>query len=412
MVVVHSNPLLEPGEGDSGGMTVYVRQMARNLAAVGVQVDVFTRKDVSETPEVVELEAGVRVIQIPAGDPRLSKDEIPAHLPEFTCNLINFVERAPNSARSPGSSGPNVPYDMIHSHYWLSGRVAGRLSERWGVPFVHTFHTLGRVKNGKLAANDEPEPKSRLCGESRVISQADAIVASSPQERQWLTDLYSAHPERIHMITPGVDHDLFTPGDSEGSKAALGLGGKKVLAYVGRLQPLKGPEIAIQALDALRTSAPELAGEVTLLVVGGPSGNGGASEAVRLHALTSELGLEGSVRFLPARPQSQLPEIYRASDVVLVPSHSESFGLVALEAQACGVPVVASDVGGLKSIIKDGATGFLVDPGSPEVFAEGAARLLDDPALAKAMGSEAVAWGNRFSWKRSVDCLRELYASA
>ena len=418
MVVVHSNPLLEPGEGDSGGMTVYVREVARNLAAQGVKVDIFTRKDASETPEVVEVEPGVRVIQITAGDPKLSKEEIPSHLPEFTCNLVRFVKEevqserhAPNTPES-GEAGPGVPYDMIHSHYWLSGRVAGRLSERWEIPFVHTFHTLGRVKNGLLADNDEPEPKSRLCGESRVISQANAIVASTPQEHRSLVDLYAAHPERIHMITPGVDHGLFAPGEQAAAKAALGLTGKRVLAYVGRLQPLKGPEIAVRAMASLIDLAPEFGRETVLLVVGGPSGNGGADEDKRLKALTEELGLRDSVVFLPARPQRSLPEIYHAADVCLVPSHTESFGLVALEAQASGVPVVGSDIGGLRSIILDGKTGFLVDPGSPESFATAAAKILSDPELARSMRAEAVAWGNRFSWERSVDCLRDLYATA
>src|SRR5207244_2074036 len=323
MLVVHSNPVVEPGVGDAGGMTVYVRQMARSLAARGLDVDIYTRRDSAETPDATFLFPGVVVHQIPAGAPGISKGEIPAHLPEFTANLLHEVE-----ARG-------LRYDLIHSHYWLSGRVASILSARWGIPFVHTFHTLGRVKNEGRAHGEPVEPDSRLRGEARVIAEANAIVASAQDERGWLIDLYAAHPERIHVIPPGVDHSMFRPGGS--------------------------------------------------------------------------LGVGDMVRFVPAQPHSELPGFYRAADVCLVPSHSESFGLVALEAQACGTPVVGAAVGGLRSIVRHGQTGFLVQPGASAAFAERVWRVLSDPPLATTMGRLAVCSSGDFSWDRSAAELHELY---
>lgn len=399
VLVVHSNPLAEPGAGDAGGMTVYVRHVARTLAARGIEIDIYTRRDAADTPEETALHPGVRVIQIDAGRPSLAKEEIPAYLPEFTANMAARVERG------------RVAYDLIHSHYWLSGRVAAILARRWGVPFVHTFHTLGRVKNERLRRGDAAEPEGRLAGEARVIAEADAIVASTPEERDWLIDLYAAHPERIQLVPPGVDHGMFRPGDRADAKRSLGLAEERVLLFVGRLQPLKGADTAIQSLAHLFEWRRLQPGAACLVVVGGPSGQIGAGEPERLRTMARELGVSGAVRFVPAQPQVRLPRFYQSADVCLVPSHTESFGLVALEAQACGVPIVGSAVGGLKSIVRHGQTGYLVEPEASAAFAERAWRILADPPLAAAMGRLAVCSSGDFSWERSAAELQELYAA-
>lgn len=399
MLVVHSNPLAEPGEGDAGGMTVYVRQMAHSLAQLGIEVDIFTRRNSDSAPQEVFLHPRVRVVQIGAGDPGLSKEHLPAHLPEFTANLLATVRRM------------GTLYDVVHSHYWLSGRVASIVGNRWSIPFVHTFHTLGREKNRFRRPGDRMEPEGRLAGEARVIADACAIVASTPEERRALVELYSAHPERIHLIPPGVDHAVFRPGDPAAAKEQLGLAGKKVMLFVGRLQPLKAADVAIQALWHLTDWGRLDRDEVRLVIVGGASGASGLDELQRLRSRVEELDLEGVVRFVPAQPHAALPTYYQAADVCLVPSYTESFGLVALEAQASGIPVIASSVGGLRSIVRHGQTGFLVRPGAAESFAERTHRLLCDPALAASMGRLAVCSSGEFAWDRSASELHELYAA-
>jgi D-inositol-3-phosphate glycosyltransferase len=245
-----------------------------------------------------------------------------------------------------------------------------------------------------------------------VIAEATAIVASAPDEREWLIDLYAAHPERIHVIPPGVDHATFRPGDREAARAALGLCGKQVLLFVGRLQPLKGADTAIEALGHLVAWGRVRKEEAALVIVGGASGVAGASEPARLQRLAEDLGLADVVRFVPAQPHSALPGYYQAADVCLVPSHAESFGLVALEAQACGTPVVAAGVGGLRSIVRHGQTGFLVQPGASAAFAERVWRILSDRPLATNMGRLAVCGSSDFSWERSADELSDLYTQS
>jgi len=399
MLVVHSNPLAEPGEKDAGGMTVYVRQMAYSLAQRGIEVDIFTRRDSTDTPAEITLRPGVRVVQVEAGAPDLSKEQIPAFLPEFSAKLMEKVE----------ASG--LVYDVVHSHYWLSGKVAAIVSARWKVPFVHTFHTLGREKNRARRPGDLLEPEFRLDGEARVIADACAIVASTVEERKALIELYSAHPERIHLIPPGVDHATFRPADRDAAKQALGLVGKKVMLFVGRLQPLKAADIAISALGHLVEWGRLGLDEIRLLIVGGSSGPSGAGESERLVQQAAQLGLSDLVRFVPAQPHHRLPLFYQAADVCLVPSYTESFGLVALEAQASGVPVVGSAVGGLKAIVRHGQSGFLVAPGASESFAERAWMVLSDPRLSDSMGRIAVCSSGDFAWERSAAELHDLYTA-
>ncbi|HWD07899.1 MAG TPA: glycosyltransferase, partial [Actinomycetota bacterium] len=415
MLVVHSNPVAEPGVGDGGGMTVYVREMARALARRGLEVDIYTRHDAGGSAVPTELSPGVVVYPIVAGEPGLSKAELPAHLPEFTANLAAQVEQR------------LVGYDLIHSHYWLSGRVATLLAGRWGIPFVHTFHTLGLVKNQGRARGEPVEPEARLRGEARVIAEAEAIIASSPQERSWLIDLYAAHPERIHVIPPGVDHSTFRPpagGDRVAAKVALGkalgmspveqrdLSHKHVLLFAGRLQPLKGAGTAIEALAHLIGWGRVEPEGAVLLVVGGGSGAAGAGEPERLQALATRLGVASAVRFVDAQPHAALPGFYQAADVCFVPSYTESFGLVALEAQASGTPVIGSAVGGLRSIVRHGQTGYLVSPGAAGAFAERAWRVLSDPPLAASMSRLAVCSSGDFSWDQSGTDLHDLYVAS
>lgn len=398
MLVVHSSPLAEPGSGDAGGMTVYVRQVARALAARGVEVDIYTRRDSEGTPAETLLYPSVRVIQVNAGRPGITKEELPPILPEFTSGLLQSI----------GESGRS--YDLIHSHYWLSGRVASILSNRLRIPFVHTFHTLGRVKNDGRPPEEAVESDGRLDGETKVIADADAIVASTPLEREWLIDLYAAHPERIHLIPPGVDHELFTPGDRVAAKRSLGMDRKRVLLFVGRLQPLKAADTAIRSLAHLIEWHRISTDGIRLVIVGGASGEMGAEEPARLLGLAQELGVSSSITFVPAQPQARLPLFYRAADVCLVPSYSESFGLVALEAQSCGIPVVGSAVGGLRTIVRHGQTGYLVEPSSSAAFAERAWRILSDQPLAEAMSNLAVCSSSEYSWQRSAVELYDLYA--
>lgn len=380
-------------------MTVYVRQVASSLAARGIEVDIFTRRNSLETPPVSVLSPGVRVFQIQGGQPDLAKEDIPAHLPEFTANLVRTVDAC------------GEVYDVIHSHYWLSGRVASVLADRWSVPFVHTFHTLGREKNRARRPGELEEPEGRLQGEARVIADACAIIASTIEERRGLVELYAAHPERIHLVPPGVDHQLFRPADREQAKAEHGLAGKQVILFVGRLQPLKAADTAIRAFGLLVDWGRVDLRETRLVIVGGSSGPSGAREGEKLAELARTLRVEEGVSFVPAQPHSSMPGFFQAADVCLVPSYSESFGLVALEAQACGVPVIGSAVGGLKSIVRHGQTGFLVQPGNVESFAERAWRVLSDASLARSMSRLAVCSSEEFSWDRSAGELHDIYSA-
>ncbi len=342
-LAVHSSPLALPGVGDSGGMNVHVRALASELARAGVESDLYTRAASPDDPPVVEVEPGVRVLHLAAGplEP-VPKQSLPRYLCAFLCSLLRAGER-------------HGPYDVLHSHYWVSGWVARLARERWGSPVVHSSHTLGRVKNSSLADGEEPEPPARLAGEERVVAAADCLLAATPAEARELMDLYGAVPSKVRVIPHGVDQSRFHPGDRAAARAALGVTRRHVLAFVGRLQPHKSPDVAVRTLAVLARRHPDLDAE--LLVVGGASGNG-AGEPERLARLARAEGLTGRVRFLPAQPHERLATVYQAADVLLVPSRSESFGLVALEAQACGTPVVAARVGGLSHAVGDGTARF------------------------------------------------------
>ena len=394
VVSVHSSPLAPPGVGDSGGMNVTIRALAGELARAGVASDLYTRATSPDDPPVVELQPGVRLLHLPAGPAApVPKQTLPRYLCAFLCSLLRAGER-------------HGPYDVLHSHYWVSGWVARLARERWDIPMVHSFHTLGRVKNRSLADGDEPEPPTRLAGEERVAAAADCLLAPTPVEARQLVELYGAAPGKVSIVPHGVDRDRFHPGDRAAARAALGVAHRHVLAFVGRLQPLKAPDVAVLTLAALRRQRPDL--DVELLVVGGASGNGDG-EPSRLHRLAAANGVADRVRFLAPRPHDRLATIYRAADLVLMPSWSESFGLVALEAQACGTPVVAAGVGGLLHAVGDGTTGVLLTSHEPDAWAETVAQLLSSPRRLAAMGAAAARFAGAHGWDQAAARLVEIY---
>lgn len=402
LLSVHTCPLDQPGTGDSGGMNVYVLQAARRLAEMGVAVDIFTRW--AGAQRVREPYPGVRVIHLEAGPVEpIPKEELSKHLCAFLCELVRF--EAAEAVRLGVTAG--TVYDVVHSHYWLSGWIARHVHERWRAPVLQSFHTLGRVKNRTLAPGDKPEPPSRIAAEERIVSSAETILAPTLAEARELVALYGAAPDRIRVVPPGVDTDVFTPhGEQVAAKAALGLAGRTVLLFVGRLQPLKSPELAVAALAEVARARPQT--DPVLLVVGGPSGAAGTSREDLL-ALAAREGVSGRVLFRDPVPHDVLPSIYRAADVVIVPSRTESFGLVALEASACGVPVVATGVGGLRTAVRDGLTGILVPGAGAGEYAAAIVSLLDDPRRAAALGAEGARYAKRFDWRRAAASLLETY---
>jgi D-inositol-3-phosphate glycosyltransferase len=406
---VHTSPLDQPGTGDAGGMNVYIVEVSRRLAQAGVEVEIFTRATSGRLPAVVELDPGVQVRHVVCGPlEALPKEELPAQL----CAFTHGVMRA-EAARPPGA------YDLIHSHYWLSGQVGWLAKQRWGVPLVHSAHTLAKVKNASLAEGDRPEPRARIIGEEQVTAEADRLIANTPTEARDLVARYGADADRIAVIEPGVDLELFTParpGTGHGSRAAarhrLGLpAGELVVAFVGRIQPLKAPDVLLRAVAALHDIAPGLATQVTTVIAGGPSGSG-LDRPSALIDLAASLRIGDSVRFLPPLERDRLVDLYRAADLVAVPSYNESFGLVAMEAQACGTPVVAAAVGGLVTAVHDGVSGSLVDGHDPADWAQVLAGLLGSPARRARLSAGAVEHARRFSWDRTAASLLAAYRSA
>nr|WP_232074743.1 D-inositol-3-phosphate glycosyltransferase [Phytohabitans suffuscus] len=401
---VHTSPLDQPGTGDAGGLNVYVVEVARRLADSGVEVEIFTRATSRERPGCVEMSPGVTVRHIISGPLEgLAKEDLPGQM----CAFTNGVLRA-EAAHPPGY------YDLIHSHYWLSGQVGWLAKERWGVPLVHTAHTLAKVKNAQLAEGDRPEPLARVVGEEQVVAVADRLVANTQVEARDLITRYEADPAHVTVVEPGVDLDRFRPasGGRAAARHRLGLPERGyVVAFVGRIQPLKAPDVLLRSLAALRDREPETAEQVTVVICGGPSGSG-LDQPTALIDLASSLGVTGSVRFLPPQTGEDLPALYRAADLVAVPSHNESFGLVALEAQACGTPVVAAAVGGLVTAVRDGVSGVLVDGHCPVDWAIVLGKLLACPGRREELAAGAVAHARNFSWTRTASGLLAVYREA
>jgi D-inositol-3-phosphate glycosyltransferase len=404
VISVHTSPADQPGTGDSGGMSVYIRAVARRLAEQGVTVDVYTRCRGQGGPEVRDIGRGSRLILVQAGPcAPVAKDELPRHLPAF---LDGVVARAEQEEHAHGHS----PYDVVHSHYWLSGWVGSMAKEIWGAPLVASFHTLGKVKNAALAPGDPPEPTARLKGEEAVIAGADRILAPTAGEVEDLVELYGADRARIRVVPPGVDRTIFFPRPKDEARRRLGYGGERLVLYVGRLQSFKGPDVAIRALAEVVSRAPAALSDVMLAVVGGPSGEpAGREELAGLEALAERLGVGDRVRFLPPQPHEGLADFYSAAEMVLVPSRSESFGLVALEAQACGTPVLGADAGGLRTVVRDGVSGFLVDGRDPGSYADLIVAILTDHALAARLSRGAVRQAAGFSWDATTTDIRAVY---
>lgn len=391
MLSVHTSPLAQPGSGDGGGMNVYVRSLASALARAGVECDVLTRLDHPRRTLISELEPGVRVVHLAAGPPE----------PLPKADLLPLLDDLVGAARAHLDSSPGS-VDALHSHYWLSGAVGHRLKHELELPLVATFHTLAHTKAAVGIDDDGPE---RARTEAETVACTDRLIASTPDERMELITSYGADPERIEVIPPGVDHAMFFPGDAATARRHLRLPlDRAVLLFVGRIQPLKGVEFAIRALASLSDDT------AILVIVGGPSGAAGDTEVARLRALARDLGVESRVRWEPPQPHGALADWYRAADVCLVPSRTESFGLVALEAAACGTPVVASNVGGLRWLVQHLHTGFLVDGRTGHDFAAPVEALLADPVLASDMAFAAAAGSGQYTWGMMAARLRRLYA--
>jgi D-inositol-3-phosphate glycosyltransferase len=400
-VSVHTSPLEQPGTGDAGGLNVYVVEVAKRLADRGVEVDIFTRAVSRDQPQVAELAPGVLVRHLAAGPfEDLDKADLPGQLCQFTFELLRT-----EAAHAPGR------YDLVHGHYWLSGQVGAVAKERWGVPLIQSMHTLGKVKNAALAAGDTAEPDVRLRGEAEVVASADRLVANTDDEAQQLIGHYAADPARVSIINPGVDLSVFRPGSQLEARRKLGLHEDGVvLVFAGRVQPLKAPDIVLHAAAQLIADDPGLAGKLTVAFVGGPSG-AGRQDPDGLEQLAARLGLSGLVRLEPPCPQPELAQWYRAATLVMVPSYSESFGLVAMEAQACGTPVVAAAVGGLRIAVRHGYSGVLVDSRDPGHYARAVRDLISAPASLARLARGAREHASRFGWSATVDSLLQLYAS-
>ncbi len=402
MVSVHTSPLDQPGTGDAGGMNVYVVELSRRLAALGVEVDVITRATSSDLPPTVELAPGVTVRHVTAGPfEGLAKEDLPAQLCAFTAGVMRI-----EAVREPGW------YDLVHSHYWLSGQVAWLAAERWDVPLVHTMHTMAKVKNLTLAEGDSPEPVAREIGEAQVVAAADRLVANTDEEAKSLVELYDADPARVVTVPPGVDLELFRPGSAAAARRRLGLpSDAAVLLFVGRIQPLKAPDVLLRAVARLLETRPGLADRLVVAVVGGLSGSG-LTHPDSLRGLTAQLGLSDLVRFTDPVPQPLLADWYRAADLTVVPSYSESFGLVAIESQACGTPVVATAVGGLRTAVRDGVSGVLVESHAPDDYARVIGDLLTNDLRRAELGRGAINHAAGFSWSATASDMLEVYAEA
>jgi D-inositol-3-phosphate glycosyltransferase len=400
MISVHTSPLDQPGTGDAGGMNVAIAEVARRLAARGTQVEVFTRATSGDQPPMAELAPGVLVHHVAAGPfEGLPKEDLPGQLCAMTAGVLRR-----EAARREGW------YDLVHSHYWLSGQVGWLAKERWGVPLVHTMHTMGRVKNRSLAPGDTPEPELRIIGEQQVVDAADRLVANTAAEREDLITLYDAEPGLVDVVLPGVDLDAFHGDDRAAARAALGYRpDERVVLFVGRIQPLKAPDVLVRAMAELTALDPGLAARTRLVLCGGPSGSGTAHPTA-LADLAQALGVPAT--FHPALDRAALRQQYAAADVVAVPSHSESFGLVAVEAQACGTPVLAADVGGLPVAVADGRSGLLVPDHEPRTWADLLMRVLADDGLRGRLAAGARPHAETLSWDRTVDGLLGSYAAA
>ena len=394
--MVHTSPLDQPGAGDAGGMNIYVVESAERMAAMGVSVDIFTRRHNPDLPDIVELSPGVRVRHLNIGACSATKEELPALIPNLSDAFSKVLE--------------DEKYDVLHSHYWISGKVAMPVAKKFGIPLAHTMHTMARVKNMNLAEGERPEPMIRVQGETQVVAAADALIANTDAEAASLVSLYEACPDNVSVVSPGVDLYTFTAGDGrKAAREAIGLPqDAHILAFVGRIQPHKGPEVLIRAVAEMLNHSPHLRPKLITVIMGGASGSG-LGEVERLKDLTSWLNISDVVRFENPVPRAQIPQWYRAADLVCVPSYSESFGLVALEAQACGTPVVATAVGGLRTAVADGISGVLVDGHDPRAWSSVLARLIQEPQRRVLLSMGAIEHASHFGWDATARGTLDIY---
>jgi D-inositol-3-phosphate glycosyltransferase len=399
-LMVHTSPLEQAGVGDAGGMNVYVIENSIKMASAGVEIDIFTRTEKSGLTEAVKISEGVTLHHLEAGPlGSLTKEELPSQIGALTSA---FMEHQ--------SGKPDDYYDIIHSHYWISGQLGWMISERTGVPLIHTMHTMAKVKNRALAEGERPEPLIRALGEEQVVANAKALIANTDAEAASLVSLYSADSDLVKVVTPGVDLQRFTPGHGKsGARKILEIAQDAlVLTFVGRIQPHKGPEVLVRAVAEMVAHAPHLRAKLALVIIGGASG-AGSNEPERLAKVAKFLGVAEIIHFKEPVSRDELADWYRASDLVCVPSYSESFGLVALEAQACGTPVVASAVGGLRTAVSDGISGTLVDGHDQRAWASVLARLLAEPQRRVLLSMGALSHAKRFGWENTARQTLDVY---
>ncbi len=402
MISLHTSPLDQPGTGDAGGMNVYVLELSRRLAQLGLEVEVFTRATSSRLPDLVDAVPGVVVHHVHAGPfEGLAKADLPPQLCTFARDLLRTE-----------AGHEHGWFDLVHSHYWLSGQVGALVRDRWSVPLAHTMHTMAKVKNDSLAEGDVPEPPARLLGEQQVVDAADMLIANTDVEAKQLVNLYDADPTRVEVVPPGVDLQVFRPVGQAVARARLGIPADAVVPlFAGRIQPLKAPDILLRAVALLLYREPGLRDRLLVPVVGGPSGSG-LDRPTALVELARSLGIDDVVRFVPPLEQADLATWYAAATVVVVPSYNESFGLVAVEAQAAGTPVIAAAVGGLPTVVRDGVSGLLVEGHDPRHYAAALDRVIGRPAYRDRLAAGAVAHAAEYSWDRTAQHTLSVYRLA
>jgi D-inositol-3-phosphate glycosyltransferase len=388
VVSMHTSPTASLGESANGGMNVYIREISAAFSRCGIATDVFTRRVGADDPAVERIAPLGRVVYLPAGHDHSDKYQLQHHVEEFAAEALAFIDEQ------------RLEYQLLYSHYWLSGLVARSLRQSLGLPWVHTAHTLGKVKNRQLAPGAKPEPVERIRAEREIAVEADRLIASTDDEREDLVELYGADRDRIAVVAPGIDLATFFPMPKEDAQRKIGFPDQRLLLFVGRLERLKGVETILRAMAL---AADRRHQDVRLLVLGEDSRDAEQSEKDRLRGLAAELGIADRVEFLGSVAHHELPYFYAAAEACLMPSYSESFGLVGLEAQACGCAVIASNVSGLASVVREGVTGYLVDGHNPAEWADRILRLLNDPESAEQMGRRGVLLAQRFPWGLAAD---------
>jgi len=399
-LMVHTSPLDQAGIGDAGGMNVYVVESAKKMAQAGVSVDIFTRANHPDLPESVEIAAGVNVKHLVAGPfEGLSKEELPSQLGALTSAFMNYQKQLSSDY-----------YSLLHSHYWISGQLGWMVSERTGIPLIHTMHTTAKVKNLNLAIDEKPEPQTRAIGEEQVVKASTGLIANTDAEAASLVSLYDACPDNVFVVAPGVDLQTFSPGiGKSAARVKLNIAPDAImLTFVGRIQPHKGPDVLLRAAAEMVSHSPHLRAKLAVVIMGGASGSG-LNELEKLKVLAKFLKIEDVTHFVDPVSRELLPDWYRASDLVCVPSYSESFGLVALEAQACGTPVVATAIGGLRTAVSDGISGSLVDGHDPKAWSAVISRLIAEPHRRLLLSMGAVEHASHFGWENTARKTLDVY---